>query len=419
MEPEILERVVRLLPMRAAGHAIGDATAVLQTIATICRTLPSDSDHIARHLGPTNRAFWCEMVLRCFDFTIDRGVEFNVEDHSNSLGNLDKDAIDEYTRAAMDAWDAANPDMSPGEMLAQSLQYWKHLNAFFRPYQYGFLRKIQTGQLSRDAWPEHEDPFTLFCDLAMIKDKFDTFRDVMETSSDGQQFVYPVFLSAFHGRVKRADYPFLRHCGIIPHFWTVQWQPVSEPWDELSVEMDDSEEDGDDDDEEEEEQDEEMEEREEDDEEGEEEAEKHMEEGEHGEERMGGSSDDEGDESEDDEMDEAATDEVGDDFFVEYQEYAESSGEDEEEDNSDGDDQAYEDSTDEDEEERERVEEEQEDGSDHEEEDHDGSSSEEDDDEAYLVYDEFPFPYSTRKKLDLLQALRSGRWLGFCGQRDY
>ncbi|KAJ0388661.1 hypothetical protein ATCC90586_011688 [Pythium insidiosum] len=64
MEPEVLERILRCIPMSSAGHAIGDASALLQTIAIICRSLPSDCDDLVRHLGPGNREFWRDMVLR-------------------------------------------------------------------------------------------------------------------------------------------------------------------------------------------------------------------------------------------------------------------------------------------------------------------------------------------------------------------
>ncbi|GLE08047.1 hypothetical protein PINS_up018980 [Pythium insidiosum] len=229
MEPEVLERVVRCLPMDAAGHAIGDATDVVHTISAICRTLPSDYSHLIHHLGPDNRTFWREMVLRCFDFSIDRTMRFNVEDFSDSVGNYD-DYADDYARAAIDAWDDANPGYSPGWMLVESFRYWKHIHAFFRPTQYGFLRKIQYGELSVDAWPDHEDPFTLFCDLAIIKDKFAPFRGLLEADSEGEQVVHPVLLSAYRDRVKRTDFPFLNHCGYTPHFWIVRRRPVSARW---------------------------------------------------------------------------------------------------------------------------------------------------------------------------------------------
>ncbi|GLE08046.1 hypothetical protein PINS_up018979 [Pythium insidiosum] len=199
IEPKVLERIVALLPMGSTCHAIGDATALLQTIAAICRSLPKDFDYLARHIGPENRAFWRDMVLRCFDFTINHNVKFNVEDD------------DDVT-------------------MSDSLAYWVHLDVYFQPQQYGFLRKIQYGELGLDAWPDHEDPFTLFCDLAFIKDKFPAFKNEMQTRSDAQQCLAPVILSFYRNEVTRSDQAFLHHCGYARHYWTVRRRPISDTW---------------------------------------------------------------------------------------------------------------------------------------------------------------------------------------------
>ncbi|KAJ0391573.1 hypothetical protein ATCC90586_010616 [Pythium insidiosum] len=206
IEPKVLERLVALLPMDSASHAIGDAATLLQTVAAICRSLPKDYDYLARHIGPENRAFWQGMVLRCFDFTIDHQVKFNVEDYGDMASSSDWDES-ELVRAAIDEWEAAHP----GE-------------------GYGFLRRIQYGELGLDAWPEHEDPFTLFCDLAFIKDKFPAFRGEMQTNSDGEQFLDPVFLSSYRNEISRRDHAFLQHCGYAPHFWSLLDDPISPCW---------------------------------------------------------------------------------------------------------------------------------------------------------------------------------------------
>ncbi|KAJ0412804.1 hypothetical protein ATCC90586_002434 [Pythium insidiosum] len=230
IEPKVLERLVALLPMDSASHAIGDATALLQTVAAICRSLPKDYDYLARHIGPENRAFWQGMVLRCFDFTIDHQVKFNVEDYGDMASSSDWDES-ELVRAAIDEWEAAHPGEGvPREILNEDFAYWLHFDVFFHPQQYGFLRKIQYGELGLDAWPEHEDPFTLFCDLAFIKDKFPAFRGEMQTNSDGEQFLDPVFLSSYRNKISRRDYAFLEHCGYAPHFWSTQRRPISARW---------------------------------------------------------------------------------------------------------------------------------------------------------------------------------------------
>ncbi|KAJ0391849.1 hypothetical protein ATCC90586_011599 [Pythium insidiosum] len=264
IEPKVLERLVALLPMHSASHAIGDATALLQTVAAICRSLPKDYDYLARHIGPENRAFWQGMVLRCFDFTIDHRIKFNVEDYGNMACCYDSDESEldsdddmasssdsdelevsadnemlhscdsgesEFILAAIKEWKAAHPnDDKPRVILNEDLAYWLHFDVFFHPQQYGFLRKIQYGELGLDAWPEHEDPFTLFCDLAFIKDKFPAFRGEMQTTSDGEQFLYPVFLSSYRNEISRNDLAFLQHCGYAPHFWSLLDDPISPCW---------------------------------------------------------------------------------------------------------------------------------------------------------------------------------------------
>ncbi|GLE08053.1 hypothetical protein PINS_up018986 [Pythium insidiosum] len=235
IEPKVLERIVALLPMDSACHAIGDATALLQTIAAICRSLPKDFDYLARHIGPENHAFWRAMVLRCFDFTINRKIYFNVKDYNGVARDYhDPDASD-YQRAAVVRWQVAHPDeYSPTRMLSDDLAYWVHLDVYFQPQQYGFLRKIQYGELGLDAWPDHEDPFTLFCDLAFIKDKFPAFKGDMQTKSDGDQILDPVFLSSYRNEVTRRDQAFLQHCGYAPHYWTVRRRPISNTWKEFA-----------------------------------------------------------------------------------------------------------------------------------------------------------------------------------------
>ncbi|KAJ0389603.1 hypothetical protein ATCC90586_010544 [Pythium insidiosum] len=151
------------------------------------------------------------MVLRCFDFTIDHRVNFNVDDLDDMASSSDWDES-ELVRAAIDEWEAAHPNEGvPPLILTEGFAYWLHFDVFFHPQQYGFLRKIQYGELDLDAWPEHEDPFTLFYDLAFIKDKFTTFRWEMQTHSDGEQFLHPVFLSSYRNQISRRDYAFLEH----------------------------------------------------------------------------------------------------------------------------------------------------------------------------------------------------------------
>ncbi|KAJ0388939.1 hypothetical protein ATCC90586_010389 [Pythium insidiosum] len=94
--------------MDSVSHAIGDATALLQTVAAICCSLPKDYDYLARHIGPENRAFWQGMMLRCFDFTIDHQLKFNVESYGAMTYSSDWDES-ELTRAAIDEWEAAHP----------------------------------------------------------------------------------------------------------------------------------------------------------------------------------------------------------------------------------------------------------------------------------------------------------------------
>ncbi|KAJ0412805.1 hypothetical protein ATCC90586_002435 [Pythium insidiosum] len=214
MEPKVLERIIALLPMDSACHAIGEATALLQTVAAICRSLPADFDDLVRHIGPENRAFWQGMVLRCFDFTVNSRVTFNVKDHYVTHREYDPNAS-ELLRAAYREWEATHPDDGFGfMMLSESLAYWTHFNVYFHPKQYGFLRKIQYGELGLDAWPDHEDPFTLFCDLALLKDKFPPFRGHMRTHSHDCQTVHPVLLSPYRNEISQADEAFLHVDGL-------------------------------------------------------------------------------------------------------------------------------------------------------------------------------------------------------------
>ncbi|GLD93023.1 hypothetical protein PINS_up001615 [Pythium insidiosum] len=244
VEPKVLEHIVALLPMDSACHAIGDATALLQSVAAISRTLPKEYGYLARNIGPQHRAFWRDMVLRCFDFTVSPRVKFNVMDYSNYPGELydpeesefNDPNVSEFLRAAVKQWHAANPDEDlPRMMLIDDLAYWEHLQVFFQPQQYGFLRKIQHGELGLDAWPDHEDPFMLFCDLAFIKDKFPVFEGKMQTKSDGDQYLYPVFLSSYRNEVTGSDQAFLQHCGYTPHFWTSLERPISDTWSEFTL----------------------------------------------------------------------------------------------------------------------------------------------------------------------------------------
>ncbi|GLD96413.1 hypothetical protein PINS_up005096 [Pythium insidiosum] len=247
IEPQVLERIVALLPMDSASHAIGDATALLQTVARICCSLPKDYDYLVRHIGPQNRAFWRDMVLRCFDFTINHNVKFNVEDYNYVCGRYNDRDASEFQRAAVEQWLATHPDGDePDMMLSDDLAYWAHLDVFFQPQQYGFLRKIQYGELGLDAWPDHEDPFTLFCDLAFIKDTLHVFKGVLETFSDGEQLLEPVFLSSYPKEVTRRDQAFLQHCGYAPHVWTARRKPISNTWEEFGPKQDDDDVDEDD-----------------------------------------------------------------------------------------------------------------------------------------------------------------------------
>ncbi|KAJ0410343.1 hypothetical protein P43SY_002675 [Pythium insidiosum] len=230
MEPKVLERIIALLPMDSACHAIGEATALLQTVAAICRSLPADFGYLVRHIGPENRAFWQGMVLRCFDFTVNSRVTFNVKDHYVTHREYDPDAS-ELLRAAYREWEATHPDDGFGfMMLSESLAYWTHFNVYFHPKQYGFLRKIQYGELGLDAWPDHEDPFTLFCDLALLKDKFPPFRGHMRTHSHDCQTVHPVLLSPYRNEISQADEAFLQYCGFAPAFWPLRTHPISPRW---------------------------------------------------------------------------------------------------------------------------------------------------------------------------------------------
>ncbi|KAJ0412803.1 hypothetical protein ATCC90586_002433 [Pythium insidiosum] len=88
-------------------------------------------------------------------------VTFNVKDHYVTAREYDPDAS-KLLRAAYREWEATHPDDGFGfMMLSESLVYWTHFNVYFHPKQHRFLRKIQYGELGLDAWPDHEDPFTL------------------------------------------------------------------------------------------------------------------------------------------------------------------------------------------------------------------------------------------------------------------
>ncbi|KAJ0410056.1 hypothetical protein ATCC90586_006449 [Pythium insidiosum] len=233
MEAAVLERIVALLPMDSSGHAIGGASEVLQTVAAICRALPTSgvAGAVARRVGPANRAFWQRMVLRGFDFTVHSRVTFNVRDVEDSglYYGPDDSAL---LQAAYEQWAAATPDDGSRDwMLGESLAYWSQLDVFFRPAQYGFLREIQYGARGLDAWPAHEDPFTLFCDLALLKDKLAAFHGEMTTHSDRRQPLHPVLLSPYRADVSaETREPFLQHCGFAPPFWLVRADPVGSRW---------------------------------------------------------------------------------------------------------------------------------------------------------------------------------------------
>ncbi|TMW55251.1 hypothetical protein Poli38472_013142 [Pythium oligandrum] len=214
-EPTLFGNILSYIPASSAS-------SVTQAIANACLALPASHQALVAQVGPSNQAFWQEMVLGVFDFAVDPSKAFNVEDYVQ-VGEYGED---DEVLTAIGEWQEDHPDEGePSHYLDENFSYWKKLGVFFRPSQYGFLREIQQGKLTKDDWPAHEDAFTLFCDLATLTDKFKAMGR-LHTFSDGQQQVFPCLLDARHEPVRRRGFELLQHCGIAPHFWDQGQCPV-------------------------------------------------------------------------------------------------------------------------------------------------------------------------------------------------
>ncbi|TMW55252.1 hypothetical protein Poli38472_013143 [Pythium oligandrum] len=216
MEPSLVDTILSYVPST-------NASDIKKTIANVCLALPTSYRSVLDRVRPSNQAFWRRLVLTSFNFEVDPSKTFNVEDYDGEGAHFyDRD---EEIQAIVEEWEQTHGGAQVDEYLLENLAYWQHLEVYFRPSQYGFLRAIQMGELLVDEWPAHEDAFTLFCDLSTLVDEFKAFENLY-TFSDGDQFIYPCLLSELQKPLGPRNFELLEHCGIAPHFWEHESPPV-------------------------------------------------------------------------------------------------------------------------------------------------------------------------------------------------
>ncbi|TMW55248.1 hypothetical protein Poli38472_013139 [Pythium oligandrum] len=217
-ESAIFQTVLSFVPVDTPSEAI-------QTLANISLALPSSHQWLAAQVNPSNRSFWQFMLFKHFDFTVVDDKTLNVDGNDQAYR---EDITDPKVLRAVAKWEITHgADAEAFEFLDEDFEWWKGCGVYFRPSQYGFLGEIQSGEASMDEWPEDEDPFTLFCDLALLADRFSPFQDTLQTFSDGWGSIYPCLLSRMaKPRGLGRGFRLLKHCGINPHYWALIPTPV-------------------------------------------------------------------------------------------------------------------------------------------------------------------------------------------------
>ncbi|KAJ3029059.1 UNVERIFIED_CONTAM: hypothetical protein HDU68_000272 [Siphonaria sp. JEL0065] len=180
--------------------------------------------------------FWKHLILTAFDFSDPDEDDFegshtfymNDDKIYIELEETDLETGEEMFGEVFDRSEAVGGDEPP--YLLEKVRVYTKVGTHgfvYRPSQYGFLKSIQQGTVKITAWPENEEPVSLYKDLVYISKILTPAFDTIDVGGEGGGQILPTLLPQTT-EPSPEEFPgyLLKTVGYNPYVWSRAGLPL-------------------------------------------------------------------------------------------------------------------------------------------------------------------------------------------------